>query len=150
MKDIIRIQEGQNTFPFHRLKKYFANAKQNSFSIIYGKGEEKKERSLDLIAPNNRNYKNWYNGLRCILKHLENIEHHVDVDRRFLKSKWDKIGTENKSYITKKDVFKVVASMNLGLSPSVINKIFNEVDRDKSLTLDFGEFCNFINMLRKR
>ena len=107
-------------------------------------------RSLDLAAPTEEIFKFWYNGLRCIMKHLEDIEKNVDVDRRFLKSKWDKADPKKTGTISRKDVLKLISSMHMNLPTAAISKAFKEVDRDKSNTLDFEEFCNFMNILRRR
>jgi len=139
-----RVQAGQKTVPFERLKAFFGEAERNSFSIIYGNG-----RSLDLIAPTPEMYKIWYDGLQSCLKHIQDLHANMDMDRRFLKEKFDSASKKGDT-VTRKEVQKLVASMNIPITTKAIYKIFKDVDRDKNGTLTFEEFTEFMNQLRRR
>ena len=74
----------------------------------------------------------------------------MDVDYRFLKVKWDEADTDKSGMLTRKEVLALVASMNVDRPTKVINRIFKEVDRDQSGTLNFEEFIQFMELLRNR
>ena len=145
LEQVSRLQRGQKTVPFERLRRFFAEADSNSFSLIYG-----DDRSLDLCAPTPDIFNLWYCGLSACLKNIQNERQHMDVDYRFLKVKWDEADTDKSGMLTRKEVLALVASMNVDRPTKVINRIFKEVDRDQSGTLNFEEFIQFIELLRNR
>eukprot|EP01041_Mallomonas_annulata_P001697 gene1697-3289_t len=145
LEQVNRFQEGQKTVPFERLKSSFGEAEKNSFSLIYGEG-----RSLDFCAPTPDMFKLWKLGIRCCLQHIKDVKENMDVDKRFLKAKWDIADVNRIGYITRKDVLKLVSTMNMDVPTKAVNKAFKDVDRDKTNTLDFDEFCEFMDLLRRR
>ena len=74
----------------------------------------------------------------------------MDVDYRYLKSKFDAADTDNSGNLTRREIFKLVSTLNIDVPNKVINSIFEEVDRDKSGTLEYDEFLQFMEKLRNR
>lgn len=145
LETVSRIQHGQMTANFERFKAHFGRAESNSFSIIY-----EGDRTLDLIAPSYDVFETWFNGIKFLLRKIREDRETTTADKRYLKSKWDAADANNDNSLTRREVIELVASMNINKPVSVIKSIFNSVDSDHSGSLNFHEFCVFMDMLRRR
>jgi len=145
LEEVTRLQRGQNTFPFERQKKFFGGADMTSFSLIYGDG-----RSLDLCCPTPDIFNIWFCGLKACLKNIEEDRNNMDVDIRFLKSKWNEFDINRNGFLPRKDIYRLVSSLNINRPTTSLDALFKQVDRQKNGTLDYEGFVKFMDLLRNR
>mmetsp|Transcript_3543 Transcript_3543/g.5520 ORF Transcript_3543/g.5520 Transcript_3543/m.5520 type:complete len:288 (-) Transcript_3543:12-875(-) len=145
LEAVSRIQHGQMTANFERHRAVFGGASGNSFSLIYG-----DNRSLDLIAPSPEVFRVWFLGLKQVLQAIREERVNTSAYKRFLKAKWDTADSDGSGTLTKREVVELVASMNVNRPKNVIYAMYTQVDVDNSGTLTFEEFCDFIDLLRRR
>ncbi|KNC52059.1 phospholipase C delta isoform [Thecamonas trahens ATCC 50062] len=75
-----------------------------------------------------------------------------DVDPFFLlvAREWRKADTDGDGSLNRKEIAALIPRLNLTVKKKVLKSKFNEVDVDKSGTLNFTEFMAFLNNLRNR
>ena len=148
MEKVVRIIHGQSTVPFQKAIKKFGSVKKTSFSIIYIK--KGKEKSLNLIAPNPKAFKYWYDGLNRVLKRIAYMRENATPEERFYKTKFEQADRDGSGTIDMEEAVSVIAQMNINMTRDAIAKMVVENDVDKNGTLDFHEFSNLLNLLRRR
>lgn len=146
LEDVVDIQEGQGTRPFQRHKKWFRETEALSLSLIYGS----EGKTFDIIAHSKKNYDDWFHGLTTLLTSLNKEKKYLDIDKQFLKMKWDAADIDNSGRLTKKEVANLVTSIHTDRPTKVIYKFFDEIDIENQGVIDFDEFCRFMDNLRKR
>ena len=145
MEQVKRIQQGQMTAPFERHKRHFYNSRALSFSLLYG-----DNRSLDLCAPSSIVFKSWFLGLRYLLEQGRNEREHMDIHQRFLRAKWDVADLDRNGCLTLREIQVLYSYMGLSKPTRKLKKLFKEVDRNNNKTLDFEEFCRFMDLVCRR
>lgn len=145
LETVTRIQHGQMTANFERHKQTFGGASGNSFSLIYG-----DNRSLDLIAPSPEVFRTWFLGIKQVLQALREKRAKLSAYVRYLQAQWDAADADRSGTLTQSEVIDLVSKMNANRSKSVIKAMYKQVDIDNSGTLNFDEFCQFMNLLRQR
>lgn len=148
MERVVRIIHGQSTIPFQKADKKFQSVKKTSFSIIYIK--DGREASLDLIAPNPKAFKYWFEGLNRILKRVLYLRETATPEERYYKMKFESADTDRSGTLDNDEVVALVAQMNINMASSSIARMVAENDVDNNGTLDFDEFSNFMVKLRRR
>ena len=143
---IIRIQNGQHTIFFEKKADLHQYA-DLSFSLIYGNGSSN---SVDFIAPSAAIHQHWYEGLKCLIKQLSMKALFVSPHLRYVNAKWDLADRDGDGSLTKKEILALVPTINISMSKSDVIKIYNEVDRDRSDSLNYQEFCEFMRTLCRR
>lgn len=141
--------QGQNTYQFQRWAHVYGDASEKSFSIVYI-DDDNKERTLDLVAPSPDLFKLWFGGLKALVKRLEEQRKNYSQDSLFLKNLWDRADRDHSGSLDSSEVIKLIASINVNMPASQIRRMYNDFDTDKNGKLDFQEFIEFMNFLRKR
>jgi len=149
LEKVVRIQVGQMTAPFIAQKATFGPAEDRSLSVIYT-DEDAKERSLDILAPNEHVFKYVNRVLRKVVADLNEEKLKTSVEKRYLKAKWEAADSDHSGYLTRREIIGIVQSMNINRSRAKIIEIFNAVDADASGELDFSEFLVFMQRVRRR
>lgn len=144
---IIRIQSGQKTIFFDKMKDKLHKYEDRSFSLIYGNGSSK---SLDFIAPTIAIQKQWYECLKILIKQLSEKALFVSPHLRYVNAKWDLADRDGDGSLTKKEILNLVHKINISMPKSEVIKIYNIVDTDKSNSLNYQEFCAFMRILCRR
>lgn len=148
MEKVVRIIHGQSTIPFQKSDSKFHSVKRTSFSLIYI--EHGKERSLDLIAPNPKAFRYWYEGLNRVLKRVTYLRENATPEERFYKMKFEDADKDGSGTLDNDEVIALVAQMNIDMPRSAIARMVAENDVDNNGTLDFDEFSTFMTILRRR
>lgn len=148
MEKVIRITKGQTTYSFQKWNNQFAEAANKSLSIVYiVDGEEK---CLDLIAPTDEIFALLYRGLKQVVKKLDNELSTMSSDTLLMKSLWNKADRDHDGHLTLKEIMDLVAAANIKLADKEVTRLFHVYDVDKSGTLEFEEFIEFMRDLQKR
>lgn len=132
------------TANFDRHKAIFGGAASNSFSLV------NTRRSLDLIAPSPEVFRVWYEGLKQVLKNVAAAKSTTSIEDQFVKDVWDAADKDGSGTLTKAEVITAVAQLNINKPRAEIIAIYKSVDTDNNGTLNFVEFCSFIEILRER
>jgi phosphatidylinositol phospholipase C delta len=141
--------QGQNTFKFSRWSSLFGDAQDKSFTIVY-RNENNEERTLDVISPSPEIFKLWYSGLHNLLKIIDDKKKKFSLDALYLKSLWERADADHSGTLTAKEVISLVSSININLPVETIRNMYTKFDIDANGVLDFDEFVEFMNYLRKR
>lgn len=148
MESVKRILKGQQSTRFQELRvsKIYPGAMSRSFSIVYGEDES----SLDLIAPTVEDFRLWYKGLTKIVTDIAFSREYTKLDVVYLKSKFQFADKNNDGVLSKSEIFKLLHNINVNMSSSAIDVLFRKVDADGNGVLNFDEFTNFVQILRRR
>eukprot|EP01041_Mallomonas_annulata_P003750 gene3750-7444_t len=144
LHEVSQIIKGQKTDNFLRFKTLISSCEKVSFSLVYG------NRSFDVVAPSRDTFRTFYFGLKAVLKTIEEERENQDIDRRFLKSKWDVADSDNFGKLTKLEIANLVASLNISLPSKTIYKFFDEIDLARTGTIGFDDFYRLMDILRRR
>ena len=147
LRQVTRIQKGQDTLCFEKHKSWFGSTNTLSFSLIYGSGGE---RTFDVCAQSREVFHLWFNGLSALIKSFRDDLEHLDVDRRYLKHNWDEINVDNNDSLTKKEIVNLVYNLNIHKPTRIIYHFIGLVDTDNTGLLNFENFCIFMDKLRQR
>lgn len=144
-----RIQLGQSTEQFERFDYIYGIAKDRSLSIIY-LNENSEEVSLDLIAPNEFicNYVH-----RCVKRAILELEYertHMSIEKRYLKVKWEEADEDRSGLLNRREIISIVGNMNIDRPRATLYHLFEQVDIDASGQLDFSEFTEFMDRIRRK
>jgi hypothetical protein len=145
------VQKGQKTKQFQRLKHIFGVAEDKSISIMY-RNKNGVERSLDIMCPNKEGFKYIYTALKKIVADYANEKRDTDSnkDKQYLRAMWNQADADHNGSLTKDEIFKLVQFMNINMSAVLVKDMFKRVDVDGNGSLDYAEFCNFMEILRRR
>jgi Ca2+-binding EF-hand superfamily protein len=149
MEQVIRIQRGQKTVPFERLKKTFGLADEKSLSIIYVDSRG-NERSLDVICPNREGFRYLFKALKSIVTDIQNEKRNGSLDTQYLKRMWDVADEDHSGELSREEVIKLVSVMNVNMSVQNIGEMYTKVDADGNGVLSYPEFVKFMDLLRQR
>lgn len=149
MEKVSQIMQGQTTFQFQKWSAIFGDAQDKSFTIVY-RNEDNEEKTLDLIAPSPEIFKLWYSGLNLLLKNIQEKRNKSSLDALYLKSLWERADADHSGTLSSKEVIQLISSININLSQETVRAMYNKFDIDKNGLLDFDEFVEFMNFLRKR
>lgn len=141
--------QGQNTFQFQRWSSVYGDASDKSFSIVY-LNQDNQECTLDLIAPSPDIFKLWFGGLKLLVKKLQEQRQNYSLDALYLKSLWDRADADHSGSLSTREIINLVSSINVNLATDKIRALYKKFDVDQSGTLDFQEFIEFMQFLRKR
>ncbi len=145
--EIVRIQKGQKTYPFERLKKQFEMLSQLSLSIIYNC--DGKETSLDLIARSG-DFDYIYKALKALWKESTDEKNSKSADELYVKKMFEKADADRSGTLSKKEVIDLIMSMNINMKQDVIKSFYEKVDDDNNGVLSLEEFHVLMNLLRTR
>ena len=144
-----RIQLGQSTEQFERFDHIYGIARDRSLSIIY-LNEDSEEVSLDLLAPNEFILSYIHRCIKSAIVELEYERTHMSIEKRYLKAKWENADEDRSGLLNRREIIKIVANMNIDRPRSTLYSLFESVDEDASGELDFGEFTEFMDRIRRR
>lgn len=148
MESVKRILKGQQSTRFEELKvaEIYPGATSRSFSIIYGENDA----SLDLIAPTVEDFRLWYKGLNKVVTDIAFSREYTKLDVLFLKAKYQTADKNNDGVLSKSEIFKLLTGINVNMTTAAVDVLFRKVDKDDSGTLNFDEFSNFVQVIRRR
>lgn len=149
LEKVTRIMKGQTTFQFQRWASVYGEASDKSFSIVYHTADN-EERTLDMIAPSHDIFNLWFGGLSAIVRKLKEQRENFSLDALHLKSLWDRADADSNGTLTIREVVNLIASININMSSDKIRRMYKDFDEDQNGLLDFNEFIEFMNFLRKR
>lgn len=151
LERILRVQLGQATVPFSRMEKTFGvpSTIERSLSIIYVNSQG-KETSLDVICANKFILKYVYRALLKCVAIIDYERTHTSVEKRYLKDKWEYADSDRNGTLSRSEIFRIVATMNIDRPQHVINDIFTSVDIDGNEKLTYSEFLKFMERLQRR
>jgi Ca2+-binding EF-hand superfamily protein len=145
--NVVRIQKGQKTYPFERLKKQFETLDSSSLSIIYN--SDGKEMSLDLIARTG-DFDHIYKALKALLKEASEEKNSKSADELYVKKMFEKADADQSGTLSKKEVIDLIMSMNINMKQDVIKSFYEKVDDDNNGVLSLEEFHVLMDLLRTR
>ena len=148
MDSVKRILKGQLSPRFEELKvaETYPGAGSRSFSIIHGEGDT----SLDLIAPTVEDFRLWYKGLNKVVNDIAFAREYTKLDVIYLRNKFRVADKDNSESLSKQEIFKLLRNINVSMGAAAVDVLFRQVDKDESGELDFDEFSNFVQILRRR
>lgn len=146
LSHVIRIQKGQKTAYFDE-NKSLRKFEEVSFSLMYGSNCSK---SIDFVAPSAVLHQKWFDGLKCLIDGLNCHELSASTHMRYVNAKWDLADRNGDGSLSKKEIFKLLHSMNISMSKSDATALYEKVDTDKSNSLSFQEFCELLRILCRR
>ena len=151
LERVLRVQLGQATVPFSRMEKTFGvpSAQERSLSIIYIDAYG-KETSLDVICANKFILKYVYRSIQKCVSAIEYEKSHTSVERRYLKDRWEIADSDRNGSLSRREIFKIVGTMNIDRPQTAINEIFTSVDINGDEALTFDEFLKFMERLQRR
>ncbi len=85
-----------------------------------------------------------------ILRDIAHDRESTKLDILYLRACWDKANKGNTGVLTKREILSLLQTINISMSPRVVEAIFRKVDKDNNGVLDFSEFSNFVQVLRRR
>ena len=144
------LRKGHTTWPFDRHKKNYGEPQvvKKSMSIMYIKDGVK--RSLDLVCANSQVFKKVYKSLELAISNLNIMRKTLSVERLYFKAKFEEADKDRTNDLSKSEILSMVPSMNINMSKQEIKYTFAEHDKDNNGTLNFPEFCMFLEVLRRR
>ncbi|KAA8580732.1 hypothetical protein FQN60_013690 [Etheostoma spectabile] len=143
LDDIDSVRRGRQS---HGLNKHTDPiVEEQCFSIIF-KGHKK---TLDLMAPNLTEAKQWVNGLDKIINNMRNLSPQQNSEHWIFNCmrKADK-NKDNKMNL--KEVKHFMRQLNIEMDNTYAEEIFNKCDTSKSGTLEGSEIKLFYDMLTHR
>ncbi|CAM9658965.1 unnamed protein product [Ectocarpus fasciculatus] len=148
MDSVKRILKGQLSPRFEELKiaDTYPGAGSRSFSIIYGENDT----SVDLIAPTVEDFRLWYKGLNKVVNDIAFSREYTKLDVIYLRNKFRVADKDNSEALSKKEILKLLQNINVSMGAAAVDVLFRQVDKDESGELDFDEFSNFVQILRRR
>lgn len=149
MEKVQRIQRGQKTYQFERMKHIYGVADEKSLSIIYN-DDRGRERSLNVICPNKEGFKYVFKALRSITQEIQEEKKNISLDKQYLKKMWGTADKDHNGSLSRDEIFALISFMNVHMSMKLVKEMFKRVDIDNSGTLSYPEFVNFMEILRKR
>ena len=144
-----RIQLGQSTEQFERFDYIYGIAKDRSLSIIY-LNEDSEEVSLDLLAANEFICSYVHRCVKRAIIELEYERTHMSIEKRYLKAKWEEADEDRSGLLNRREIISIVGTMNIDRPRSTLYQLFEAVDIDASGQLDFNEFAEFMDRIRRR
>jgi hypothetical protein len=151
LTSVTRVTKGQSTIPFVRQASNAAVSSKaaQSFSIIY-EDYAGNETSLDLVCDSADQFNDWFHEISELVKyHIVNKDSEDRV-QRFCRRQWGMADLDGDGSLSFKEIEKLIQKLNLDLDKPYITKMFNEIDVDKSGTLDYLEFQNLLDLLSRR
>jgi len=135
-------------FSNEKHKRWLGSTNFLSFHIIFGNNEE--SRTLDLCAHSKDVFNTWWDGLNSLVDKIREDNEFIDIDKRYLKSKWDIADADHYGNLTCKEVSNLVASLCFEHPSRTISRFFHRINIDQSGLINFQEFCFLMDALRKR
>jgi hypothetical protein len=145
LRAVTRLQKGQTTIRFDRTKGKLSDVANLSFSLMMRDGS-----SCCLVAYDEPTFDMWYCGIEEIVKAFMTEKLNESADVRFYRAKWDLADEDNDGELSKREVIRLVNSINVRMSRKEVLAMYERVDVDNSDGLNFDEFCVFMNLLRER
>lgn len=142
---IVRIQKGQMTPNFEKQKSTFGTSTSRSFSIVYDTNS-----TLDLIAPTADDFVVWCRGLLQLLKLREQDKENSLPDVRFLHTVFSAADKDKSGSLSRREILRVLGQINVNMPMRVAEALLKKVDKNGNGVLEFLEFRDFINILRRR
>ena len=136
---------GQTRPNFARHSKWFGSSSTISFSIIYG-----DNKSLDLCAQSKSVCHTWYNTLVALVNKIKEDRQNVDLDKKYLRLMWNIADCDNSGDMTKKELVNMISSLRMHRQIDAITKCFDSVNKANKFTINFDEFMNVMELLRRR
>jgi hypothetical protein len=146
MELVKRVQKGQTTDRFNKVRSRFAGSANRSLSLIIGDDGQ----SLDLIAPSTEEFKMWYRGLNQIIKNNAAKREKTLLDVLYLRSRWEIADTKGTGNLLMSDIVAMLEGINANIEKSKVEAMFRLSDVDNSGQLSFDEFRIFFANLKKR
>ncbi|KAF5891600.1 1-phosphatidylinositol 4,5-bisphosphate phosphodiesterase delta-4-like, partial [Clarias magur] len=105
--------------------------------------------NLDLVAESVEEAQSWVNGVRKLIKNLENMDHREKLDQWICDwfKKADKNGDGRMNFKEVRDLLKM---MNMDMNEHHALRLFTMADKSESGTLEDDEFVLFYKMLTQR
>eukprot|EP00638_Chattonella_subsalsa_P003095 CAMPEP_0117747884 /NCGR_PEP_ID=MMETSP0947-20121206/8760_1 /TAXON_ID=44440 /ORGANISM="Chattonella subsalsa, Strain CCMP2191" /LENGTH=812 /DNA_ID=CAMNT_0005565389 /DNA_START=228 /DNA_END=2666 /DNA_ORIENTATION=+ len=146
LRHMDRVQPGCTTMKMARYAGQFDP--QQSFSIIYDKSQ-----TLDLI--NDSPQAKWETAalmqtLQVLISHRKEEAQMHDDDTHYAISQWEAADKDGDGTLSKSEITSLLYKINLNVDSSYVNRLFNEVDVDGSNDLDFDEFMELVNKLKRK
>lgn len=146
-KKITSITKGQTTPQFSRQSKYFGCAKETSLTITF-KDKRGRNRSLNLMAPNDEAFEYLFGALNAIVKkHLEK-KSASSADSQYIEALWQRADKDKSGSLSQPEIIRLIQSMNINMPLNLVKNRFQKVDEDKTGTLSYDEFLAFLDLLR--
>lgn len=145
LRSVTRLQKGQTTIRFDRTKGKLNHHASLSFSLMLANGS-----SCCLVAPDEPTFDMWYCGIEELVTTFMTEKLNESADVRFYRAKWELADEDNDGSLSKREVIQLVNSINVRMSRKEVLAMYARVDEDNSDSLNFDEFCTFMNLLRER
>ena len=147
LENITRVQKGQKTAEFERLKTYFGVADSKSLTIFY-RDIGNKDCSLNLICANKQSYKQFNAILRHRIMKIQEEKKNMTLEEQYIQEMWNQADIDHNGKLSKSEIMRILASMNIHMPRSTQEERFRKFDEDSSGQLDYDEFRKFMEVLR--
>ena len=92
----------------------------------------------------------WYNTLVALVNKIKEDRQNVDLDKKYLRLMWNIADCDNSGDMTKKELVNMISSLRMHRPIEAITKCFDSVNKANKFTINFDEFMNVMELLRRR
>ena len=103
-----------------------------------------------MVAPTYDIYNLLFNGLQEVVQNLKDLTASYSQDTIYMKSLWDRADSDHSGTLVLSEIVQVLVSANIKIPLATVKKLIKIVDSDHSERLDFKEFIELMNIIRKR
>jgi Ca2+-binding EF-hand superfamily protein len=103
-----------------------------------------------LTAPTLDIYNLLFNGLQEIVEKLRDLTASYSQDTLYIKSLWDRADSDHSGTLELQEIVNLLVSANINIPLATVKKLMKIVDVDHSECLNFKEFIEMMNIIRKR
>ncbi|CAM9840055.1 unnamed protein product [Ectocarpus sp. 4 AP-2014] len=141
-----RVQRGQQTRKFSRFAGKHRSVTGHSLSIIY----DDQLSSLDLVAENDEEANTLVGLLNRLVVLCQDERMMEDEELMNFRQQWRKADKDGNLTLDRKEIVRLVQTLNITASSSYIKKKMKEVDFNGDGVLQFKEFVFLMRMLGER
>ncbi|CAM9357091.1 unnamed protein product [Ectocarpus sp. 6 AP-2014] len=141
-----RVQRGQQTRKFSRFAGKHRSVTGHSLSIIY----DDQLSSLDLVAENDQEANTLVGLLNRLVVLCQDERMMEDEELKNFRQQWRKADKDGNLTLDRKEIVRLVQTLNITASSSYIKKKMKEVDFNGDGVLQFKEFVFLMRMLGER
>ena len=103
-----------------------------------------------MTAPTYDIYNLLFNGLQEVVQKLKDLTASYSQDTIYMKSLWDRADSDHSGTLVLSEIVQVLVSANIKIPFATVKNLMKIVDKDHSECLDFNEFIELMNIIRKR
>eukprot|EP00903_Cladosiphon_okamuranus_P007222 g7010.t1 len=141
-----RVQTGQRTRKFTRFADKHRGVTGHSLSLIY----DDQLSSLDLVAESEEQANTLVGLLNRLVVQCQDERMMEDEELKNFRRQWRKADKDNSGTLDKKEIVRLVQTLNITASSSYIKKKMKEVDLNGDGVLQFKEFVSLMRILGER